>query len=63
MKKAAKRRVLILFIGDSVFTFFSFLLHWNKVIYSNVLSLTVCMTGLYAGYILNSLKLHKFINK
>ena len=63
MKKAAKRRVLILFIGDSVFTFFSFLLHWNKVIYSNVLSLTVCITGLYAGYILNSLKLHKFINK
>lgn len=63
MKKTAKRRVLILFIVDSVFTIFSFLLHCNKVIYSNVLSLIVCMMGLYAGYILNSLKLHKFLNK
>lgn len=56
------KNMRILFIVDSVFTIFSFLLHWNKVLYPNVLSLIVCMTGLYAGYISNSLKTHKFLN-
>lgn len=52
-KKTAQKKACILFMFNSIFTILSLLIHWNKGLIFIDLSLVICATGLYTGYISN----------
>lgn len=58
-KKTARKKACILFIFNSIFTILSLLLHWNKGLIFIDLSLIICATGLYSGYISNIRRHHE----
>lgn len=47
------------YIFNSIFTILSLLLHWNKGLIFIDLSLIICATGLYTGYISNIRRHHE----
>ena len=58
-KKTSQKRAYIIFLFNSIFTILSLLLHWNKGLIFNDLSLIICATGLYTGYISNIRRHHE----
>ena len=58
-KKATQKRAYIIFIFNSIFTNLSLMLHWNKGLIFNDLSLIICATGLYTRYISNIRRHHE----
>lgn len=63
-KKTARKKTYIIFLDiifffNSIFTILSLLLHWNKDLIFIDLSLIICATGLYTGYISNIRRYHE----
>ena len=58
-KKTARKKNYIIFFFNSIFTILSLLLHWNKGLIFIDLSLIICATGLYTGYISNIRRHHE----
>lgn len=58
-KKTARKKTYIIFFFNSIFTILSLLLHWNKDLIFIDLSLIICATGLYTGYISNIRRYHE----
>ena len=58
-KKTARKKTYIIFFFNSIFTILSLLLHWNKGLIFIDLSLIICATGLYTGYISNIRRHHE----
>ena len=58
-KKTARKKTYIIFFFNSIFTILSLLLHWNKDLIFIDLSLIICATGLYTGYISNIRRHHE----
>lgn len=58
-KKTAQKKACILFMFNSIFTILSLLIHWNKGLIFIDLSLVICVTGLYTGYISNIRRHHE----
>ena len=58
-KRTARKKTYIIFFFYSIFTILSLLLHWNKGLIFIDLSLIICATGLYTGYISNIRRHHE----
>ena len=58
-KKTARKKACILFMFNSIFTILSLLIHWNKGLIFIDLSLVICATDLYTGYISNIRRHHE----
>ena len=58
-KKTARKKTYIIFFFNSIFTILSLLLHWNRDLIFIDLSLIICATGLYIGYISNIRRHHE----
>ena len=58
-KRTARKKTYIIFFFNSIFTILSLLLHWNKGLIFIDLSLIICATGLYTGYISNIRRHHE----